>query len=159
MSFQPKFEWINCKTAEETFAEVASKINRPHEDYPHKVPATLNALISLVENKVDSFSSFDARAIHSAIFPGHAWSGRWRNCNVRVGKDNPPSFLQVPDLIEKIFPIARARANGNNYCNHLINWYKEFQMIHPFVDGNGRVAGVIVSVLSWDGDKMLSPLQ
>lgn len=152
MSFAPKFEWINCRTAEETFEEVASKINRPHEDYPYKVPATLEAINLLIKNKVDYFTSYDARTIHSLIFPGRNFSGVWRKVNVKIGNDKPISYLLVPDAIEQIFPVTKGKQN-------LVEWYKQFQTIHPFQDGNGRVGGVIVAVLSWDGDKMLAPLQ
>lgn len=152
MNFNPKFEWINCSRVEDTLAEVASKINRPHEDYPYKVPATLQIIRMLIENKTDSINSFDARSIHHSIFNGKPWAGVWRSCNVKIGKEKPINFLLVPDAIEKIFPATKGKQN-------LVDWYRDFQTIHPFENGNGRVGGVIVAVLSWDGDKMLAPLQ
>lgn len=152
MSFNPKFEWVNRPNVEDIFIEVADKINRPHEDYPRRIPATLRVIKDLIVNRYDFFNSFDARQVHAHIFPNLSFSGKWRECNVLIGKETPPHFLQVPDLIENIFPICREKMN-------LIDWYKKFQTIHPFQDGNGRVGGVIVAVLSWDGNKMLAPLQ
>jgi Fic family protein len=146
MSFQPKFTWVN------TPAECAYLINKPHEDFPKRVNATESVLVTLIKNQTDLITSFHARQIHSILFAGESFAGKWRNCDVRIGKDFPPSHLQVPALIEKIFPVSQGRFN-------LPDWYKEFQEIHPFADGNGRVGGCAVAILSWDGVKMLAPLQ
>jgi fido (protein-threonine AMPylation protein) len=157
MPFNPKFEWVQGLNQADTFTEVASKINKPHEDYPDRVNQTLGALDTLFE--FDLISSFEARQIHSLIFPGQSWSGKWREVEVKIGNDNPPPHFMVPSLIKKIFPAIRLRDYETQKVNYLIEWYRKFQIIHPFENGNGRVGGVIVAVLSWNGEKMLAPLQ
>ena len=44
----------------------------------------------------------------------------------------------------------------------LLDWYSDFETIHPFQDGNGRVGGVVVAVYSnlWSTEgKYLAPCQ
>lgn len=60
---------------------------------------------------------------------------KWRDCGVRVGDHIAPRPSEVPELMSR-------------YCDSLDSMtpdeaYLEFQHIHPFRDGNGRVGKIL----------------
>ena len=156
MAFIPKFQ------TETDIAVVADMINLPHEDYPRRVSSTesmIRILIKQIESRdrPNSFHAFDIKTIHGVIMSDlpSKYRGTWRTVNVMVGPHSPPPpYLIESEITESgIFPV--------NIKSDLVEWYRKFQVIHPFYDGNGRVGGIVVAVLSYfqnDG-KMLAPLQ
>lgn len=63
--------------------------------------------------------------------------------------DVPPRCQEVPSL------MARWVLNLGNMTPE--EAYKEFEEIHPFVDGNGRVGAIIYNCLKESWDKPLTP--
>lgn len=66
---------------------------------------------------------------------GSSW---WRKKNVYISNNptaNLPDWVQVPRLMEQLCE-AWLRLEADE-------WYKEFEEIHPFVDGNGRVGNIL----------------
>lgn len=147
MGFHPKFVRVK------TLAECADLINKPHEDYPLRVDATEDMLKYWIGEATATFDEHMLLETHGYIMFGEAFRGAYRNVNVRVGGHLAPSFLSVPDLMKSIMPVYLG------LDKELVEWYTRFQEIHPFQDGNGRVGGVIVAVLSWDGKTLMSPCQ
>lgn len=92
--------------------------------------STLDRLIIELGNKVEHENPDD----------------NWRQLNVRVGSRICPNVAEVPDLmdrwIENLVKMAPAEA------------YFEFEMIHPFADGNGRVGKIVFNSLC---DSMSTP--
>lgn len=70
-----------------------------------------------------------------------------RNCNVRVGVRRCPDYQDVPRLLEKLFESI--------HLFQPMDFYYEFEMIHPFVDGNGRTGKVL---LNWLNKSLLNPI-
>ena len=64
---------------------------------------------------------------------------------VRVGAHVPLPPVRVPVLMEQL-EAHYLWAIQN--MDHLIDWHNDFQTIHPFRDGNGRVGGIIVAAYS-----------
>ena len=63
------------------------------------------------------------------------WVGRWRTCDVRIGKHIPPPWQEVPHIMEAyITNLPRMNA-----------WeaHNAFEFIHPFQDLNGRTGRLI----------------
>ena len=82
--------------------------------------------------------------------------GRWiEPCNaegfrkvaVRVGRRIPPEYHEVPHLV-------KALLTQQNTLEPL-EFYREFELIHPFEDGNGRVGKIL---LNWSNRTLLTPV-
>ena len=69
-----------------------------------------------------------------------------RRCGVRVGKRICPDWQEVPRLLNSLFEQYDALTP--------IEFYKGFEEIHPFVDGNGRTGKILYC---WKLGKLLDP--
>jgi Fic family protein len=131
--WKPTFEWVS------TTQKAADKINLPHEDYPQYVGIT-EAVLNQPIDDIKRIRKSHLLAMHEVIFADKEFAGRWRDVDVRVGLHRPPSMAQVADLMAKLEELYIIKN-----IEDLIEWYKDFETIHPFQDGNGRVGGVIVA--------------
>ena len=73
----------------------------------------------------------------------------WRRVGVRVGYHIAPRPQELPDLMDKWIQ--------NVYQMTPEEAYKEFELIHPFVDGNGRTGKVIFNWLKGTLDRPVMP--
>ena len=77
---------------------------------------------------------------HHAISCLHSHAGRFRPCNVEVGKFKPPAHYRVSTLMDDFVNEVNRRWEAAppirlaSYCLWRLNH------IHPFVNGNGRTA-------------------
>lgn len=144
-TFQPKFYWTG------NFFEDATRINAPHikkegleEDRTVKTLELLNDLSDFKEfTLTDVFNiqnQFLKENNHKGIKPG------LRTHNVSFSKDektsDTPDFTVVPEEINKLFPVKVFSTKAE-----LLEFYRKVQMVHPLSDLNGRVFGIIVSIL------------
>lgn len=145
--WNPKFFYTNDAAA------CADAINKPHEDYPSHVESTREIIEILVSGDYNSIAEFDANSVHSYIFKGSNIAvGKYRTHSVTVGAHTPPEAIHIPELISNIFPVSTS--------DNLEEWYSLFQTIHPYADGNGRVGGVVIAVLSkLKSGRFLTPKQ
>lgn len=82
-------------------------------------------------SRASTFECFvmgDIIRIGQRVEPG---KNRWgiRSARVRVGQRACPDPGEVEDLLLRLLRHGDALSP--------IEWYKEFELIHPFVDGNG----------------------
>lgn len=75
----------------------------------------------------------------------------FRRVGVRVGMDVKPNWAQVPRLTKQ---LCEANDQGNLSPSE---FYKEFQEIHPFVDGNGRTGKILFNWLNGTLEKPVMP--
>lgn len=126
----------------------ADLINTFHpDDYPKYVGATCGALSGRMNTQWPG-QGWPKKAhllsLHHSIFRGDKPS-EWRKVRVRVGAHRPPGPEQVPALMRELNNAYRLLPV--TYDN-LTQWYQDFETIHPFVDGNGRVGGCVVALIS-----------
>lgn len=132
-AWDPTFEWVK------TSLECADKINSYHEDYPNRVSKT-DWMLGLSPSADGKVYSASLRLIHEFIFSDKPFAGKWRGVDVRVGIHHPPQFVDVAELMDELYAVYNIAT-----IEDLVEWYKDFETIHPFQDGNGRVGGVIVA--------------
>lgn len=146
----------------QTIHDVAEAINRPHEDYPIGVEAT----VEMIEHHrgMERITFADACNIQKYLFdakvkianeqgltlPNLHINLGLRQTEVKVGSWTPPHPMFLPDFVRNLFPVYASDWQS------LVDWYKQFQTVHPFEDLNGRVGGIIVAALyqlKWCGPK------
>lgn len=150
--FEPKFNY----TA--NVHECAVQINLPHEDFPDRVSATeevINDFISAFEEgRIDAIRLDHCRYIHSVIMADCWHAGSYKSLPNMVNGQGTALPALVPSLLHDIFPVTTT--------TELEIWYKEFEEIHAFVDGNGRVGASIIAIISYvrsNGKQILCPCQ
>lgn len=130
-NFKPKFACVCTANA------AAHYINKPHEDYPQRVghtDAAIHMLIGLMWSH-RPINEAVIKLVHTMIMTDLASRGAWRTINVKVGPDVPPPPYMIENILLdwNIFPVG----------DDIEDWYRRFLIIHPFEDGNGRVAGAV----------------
>ncbi len=145
----PSFTWVTAAR------QAADLINIYHEDYPRRVDATEKALADLVR-KLSLTGPADRwpmgyripnsrlLEIHRLVFWDEEFAGKWRTARVRIGDHYPPGPGEVPKLMAQLEDAHRLRTDHD-----LAQWYNDFETIHPFQDGNGRVGGIIVAAYAY----------
>ena len=73
--------------------------------------------------------------------------GKYRKVQVFIGGSVPPNAAEVPNLIAS---LLRWYSKNKNKLHPLVlatYFHTEFERIHPFVDGNGRVGRLIMNFI------------
>ncbi len=155
MPWEPSFHW------EPTLESCANRINFPHEDYPERIPQTINAYhwLSQELNRDCRLTTEQLLRVNGMIFGDKPFGGKLRWVNVIVAEHKPPEHGMLPKLMRELEETYRDRLT--NIVN-LKAWYDDFETIHPFQDGNGRTGGVVLAAYShrWRPEQgFLSPGQ
>lgn len=87
--------------------------------------------------------------LHQMLIGGinDAIAGRFRYANeyVRVGTHIAPAPERVEQLIDSL--ITEYESNYEQYfLERIVYFHLEFERIHPFVDGNGRIGRVLINL-------------
>ena len=137
--WEPGFHWVHSSSL------AAEEINIHHEDFPDRVPATLKTLESpTVGAESRTPVAQHLLTTHALVFGDQPFGGKFRDVNVTVGGRTAPDWRIVETLMEHL--VAHYPALDD--LETLWNWYYDFETLHPFQDGNGRVGGITVAARS-----------
>ena len=79
------------------------------------------------------------------VFDETPFAGQWRDVEVFVGLHRPPSHQLLPKLMEELEIRYRSQLTSEE---NIFNWYFDFETVHSFEDGNGRVGSIILATYS-----------
>ena len=110
--------------------------------------------IDFVEEHVHQGAELDERTIktiHYLILKGidSENAGTYRSINVRISasQHKPPHFLQIPQAMQELVDWYRQAKNGLHPVELAAKFHFKFVYIHPFVDGNGRAARLLMNLI------------
>jgi len=94
----------------------------------------------------DILSIENIKVVHNSIFekkPYHA--GSFRNANVNIGVD----YTLIEKELNETFDLYKNYIANNKYNEDeiAIRLHHRLILVHPFVDGNGRLARLIADIL------------
>lgn len=105
-------------------------------------------MIYALTNSSARITERELKDVHAVVLKGldPENAGRYRRVNVTIAgaQHVPPSFLHLQEEMQRLF-------TGYNQCNlHTVEraarLHVDFVKIHPFVDGNGRTARLIMNL-------------
>lgn len=79
--------------------------------------------------------------------------GAWRIVNVRVGLDVKLDARLVPSAMERLLDVA----HDVDSLGDADEWFRQYEEIHPFRDGNGRTGNILWNWLRGTLDKPEMP--
>lgn len=110
--------------------------------------------ISYIEDQVTQTAELDERTlktIHHLILKNidDENAGRYRSINVRISGSHhePPHFLQVPNDMQELFAWYNQEKNRLHPVELAALFHFKFVYIHPFADGNGRTARLLMNLI------------
>lgn len=94
-------------------------------------------------------SEWQIRNIHQLVLKNidNENAGRYRTENVVIGaaKHRPPAYLVVEDEIKQLMMTYQEQWRSLHPVERAARLHGEFVKIHPFIDGNGRTARLLMN--------------
>ncbi|MBI2638837.1 Fic family protein [Candidatus Peregrinibacteria bacterium] len=147
----------NSLTLRETFLVLSEGITIKGKPLKDHLEATnhkeaLDYLYDLVDHEKNiSFSEHLIKSFHQLVTHNieKEWAGRYRNAPVRITgtTHQPPNALQVPHLMQNLIHWVSQNQKRLHVVELAAILHHQFVHIHPFFDGNGRTARLIMNVL------------
>ncbi|MGE6369965.1 Fic family protein [Planococcus kocurii] len=110
--------------------------------------------ISFIEEQVTETEPLDERTlktIHHLILKNidDENAGRYRSINVRISgsQHEPPHFLQVANDMQELFAWYQQEKERLHPVELAALFHFKFVYIHPFADGNGRTARLLMNLI------------
>lgn len=110
--------------------------------------------IEFIRNVIDKNAEFTektVREIHAIILHGIDLknAGVWRTDRVRISGSRHicPNPIKIPKLMDELFEYYEANKNTLHPVILSANMHEKLVTIHPFIDGNGRTARLIMNMI------------
>lgn len=75
-------------------------------------------------------------------------AGKWRDYHVRVGYYRAPDWQEVVGLMKE-FEKSMGKKQNKNPVELAGRLHYQFEKIHPFGDGNGRIGRLLINYILW----------
>lgn len=147
----------NSLTLRETFLVLSEGITIKGKPLKDHLEATnhkeaLDFLYDTVGYKKKiTFSEHLIKNLHQLVTQNieKEWAGRYRNAPVRITgtPHQPPDALDVSPLMNDLIRWVGSQQRGMHLVELAAILHHKFVYIHPFFDGNGRTARLIMNVL------------
>ncbi len=147
----------NSLSLKETFWVIQEGITVKGKPLKDHLEATnhkeaLDYLYDTVEHhKKTTLSEHFIKNIHQLITQNieKEWAGKYRNASVMIAgaKHKPPSAIEVPQLMEDMIKWLKKNERRLHPVELATLLHYKLVHIHPFFDGNGRVARLIMNVI------------
>jgi Fic family protein len=147
----------NSLTLKETYFVINEGITikgKPLKDHleakSHK--EALDYLYELVQkNKINTVSEVLIRSFNQIVIQDidKEWAGKYRNSSVIIGGADykPPEAMEVPRLMSNLVNWIRENKNKFHPIEFAAFIHYKLVAIHPFFDGNGRTARLLMNVI------------
>ena len=141
----------NTLTRKETRLVIEEYITSSSKPFVHYQEAVNHAkafdyIVDLLKSDIELNENI-VLAIHKKLLLGidDYNAGFYRNCPVRISGSRVilPNSMKVPDLMKDFFE----KFKQYNLLENIIKLHLEFVSIHPFADGNGRCARLLMNCL------------
>ena len=110
------------------------------------------------KNNETIFSQHNIKILHNFLMHGLLHSaGAYRDCRVRIGSSRhiPPDPAVLPSMMQSHIDSIRNALYGADKIHPILSaaaLHADFESIHPFEDGNGRIGRLLMNmVLLWHG--------
>jgi Fic family protein len=104
----------------------------------------------VVDRKIE-LSEFVIKSIHQLVLRNidDENAGRYRTINVGISgsKHIPPSFPTVPEKMEQLIQWYQQKKDQLHPVELAARLHFQFVYIHPFTDGNGRTARLLMNLI------------
>jgi cell filamentation protein len=111
-----------------------------------------------VYDKNYRFTSEDIRRMHARWLEEiYEWAGQYRNVNVSKGEFQFATAMYVPRLMNEFEKVLETYSpcvfeSEEEVIDALSVVHAELVLIHPFREGNGRVARMLASLMAYQAD-------
>ncbi|KAB2950895.1 Fic family protein [Heliorestis acidaminivorans] len=127
---------------------VGGKTMREHLEVINHKEAIL--YVEEIVNGKENLNEWQIKNIHRLVLKGisdeHA--GVYRNQNVMISgaQHTPPDFMVVPDEMKALIDWYEGEAQKLHPVERAAHLHAIFVGVHPFVDGNGRTARLLMNL-------------
>jgi len=141
----------NTLTRKETRLVIEEDITSSSKPFVHYQEAVNHAkafdyIVDILKSDIELNENI-VLAIHKKLLSGidDYNAGFYRNCPVRISGSRVvlPNPMKVPTLMNEFFE----KLKQYNLLENIIKLHLEFVSIHPFADGNGRCARLLMNLL------------
>lgn len=105
---------------------------------------------SIADNRQDLTADV-LRKVHAIVLSGIDFknAGFWRTDRVRIlgSRHICPNPIKIPQLMDEFFAYYEANKNTLHPVILSANMHEKLVTIHPFIDGNGRTARLIMNLI------------